>query len=47
MKSRSTQRNTAPSPRKTYQTPALKNLGSVKKLTLKSGSATDGFGTFG
>ncbi|WP_169750810.1 hypothetical protein [Spirosoma radiotolerans] len=43
-------RKTTPSvnslPKKSYKTPAVKWLGSVKKLTLKSGSATDGFGTF-
>ncbi|WP_170069423.1 hypothetical protein [Spirosoma pollinicola] len=33
-------------PKKAYKTPRLKALGSVKKLTLKSGSAVDGFGTF-
>ncbi|WP_460933322.1 hypothetical protein [Spirosoma humi] len=33
-------------PKKTYQTPSIKLLGNAKKLTLKSGSATDGFGTF-
>ncbi|WP_461068980.1 hypothetical protein [Spirosoma horti] len=36
----------APTPKKAYKTPKLKSLGSVKKLTLKSGSATDGFGSF-
>ncbi|WP_460938960.1 hypothetical protein [Spirosoma humi] len=36
----------APAPKKAYKTPKLKSLGSVKKLTLKSGSAVDGFGTF-
>ncbi|WP_461074121.1 hypothetical protein [Spirosoma horti] len=36
----------APTPKKAYKTPKLKALGSVKKLTLKSGSAVDGFGTF-
>lgn len=33
-------------PKKSYQAPAVKLLGNAKKLTLKSGSATDGFGTF-
>jgi hypothetical protein len=36
----------APSTKKAYKAPKLKSLGSVKKLTLKSGSAVDGFGTF-
>jgi len=31
-------------PKKAYQTPKLKVLGNVKKLTLKTGSNTDGFG---
>jgi hypothetical protein len=35
-----------PSPKKAYKSPKLKTLGKVKQLTLKSGSATDGFGTF-
>ncbi|WP_461125481.1 hypothetical protein [Spirosoma aerophilum] len=29
-----------------YTPPTLKLLGNVKKLTLKTGSSTDGFGTF-
>jgi hypothetical protein len=33
-------------PKRAYQSPKLKTLGSVKTLTLKTGSATDGFGTF-
>ena len=33
--------------KKAYKTPKLKTLGNVKKLTLKSGSSVDGFGTFG
>jgi len=33
-------------PKKSYQTPTVKLLGNAKKLTLKSGSAADGFGTF-
>ncbi len=33
--------------KKAYTAPQLKVLGNVKKLTLKSGSAVDGFGTFG
>lgn len=32
------------STRKTYQQPEIKNLGSIKKLTLKMGSNTDGLG---
>lgn len=32
--------------KRVYISPKLKNLGSVKKLTLKAGSNTDGFGTF-
>ena len=32
--------------KKAYQAPKLQALGSVKKLTLKGGSAADGFGTF-
>ncbi|CCH54018.1 hypothetical protein BN8_03156 [Fibrisoma limi BUZ 3] len=31
-------------PKKAYKSPKLKVLGSVKKLTLKIGSNTDGFG---
>ncbi len=34
----------APTPKKAYKTPKLKVLGNVKKLTLKVGSNTDGFG---
>lgn len=34
----------APSPKKAYKAPQLKVLGNVKKLTLKTGSNTDGFG---
>ncbi|WP_461148095.1 lasso RiPP family leader peptide-containing protein [Spirosoma pulveris] len=37
-----------PSPKKkVYQKPVLTVLGSIKRLTLKSGSSVDGFGTFG
>jgi hypothetical protein len=36
-----------PQPKRAYKSPRLKTLGNVKKLTLKSGSATDGFGSFG
>ncbi|RAI77024.1 hypothetical protein HMF3257_27705 [Spirosoma telluris] len=32
------------SPKKAYQTPRVKSLGNVKKLTLKTGSNTDTFG---
>lgn len=32
--------------KKSYQTPAIKNLGSVRKLTLKTGSNVDGLGGF-
>ncbi|WP_170061086.1 hypothetical protein [Spirosoma aerolatum] len=32
------------SSKKTYASPKLKVLGSVRTLTLKSGSNTDGFG---
>jgi hypothetical protein len=32
--------------KKAYQTPKVNVLGNVRKLTLKSGSSTDGFGTF-
>lgn len=35
-----------PKPKRTYHSPKLKTLGNVKKLTLKTGSAADGFGTF-
>ena len=34
----------APAPKKAYKTPKLTVLGSVKKLTLKTGSNVDGFG---
>ncbi|QIP15393.1 hypothetical protein G8759_23560 [Spirosoma aureum] len=34
----------SPSGKKAYKTPKLKVLGNVKKLTLKTGSNTDGFG---
>jgi len=34
----------APTPKKAYKAPQLKILGNVKKLTLKTGSNTDGFG---
>ena len=34
----------APSPKRAYKTPKLSVLGNVKKLTLKVGSNTDGFG---
>lgn len=34
----------APTPKKAYKTPKLKTLGNVKKLTLKTGSNTDGLG---
>lgn len=30
--------------KRTYQKPKLKSLGSVRKITLKTGSDTDGFG---
>ncbi|WP_461091562.1 hypothetical protein [Spirosoma gilvum] len=33
-----------PSPKKAYKSPKLQVLGNVKKLTLKIGSNTDGFG---
>ena len=33
-------------PKKSYEAPTVKWLGNAKKLTLKSGSAADGFGTF-
>lgn len=33
-------------PKKTYHAPRLRKLGSVKKLTLKTGSNSDGFGGF-
>lgn len=33
-----------PAPKKAYQTPRLKKLGDVRKLTLKTGSDADGFG---
>ncbi|SOD78638.1 hypothetical protein [Spirosoma fluviale] len=33
--------------KKAYRTPTLKALGNVKKITLKTGSSVDGFGTFG
>ncbi len=36
----------AASPKKTYKTPRLKSLGSVKNLTLKLGSNVDGMGGF-
>lgn len=36
----------APLPKKTYKTPRLKTLGSVKKLTLKMGSNVDSMGGF-
>ncbi|GAB3506396.1 hypothetical protein GCM10027341_39390 [Spirosoma knui] len=36
-----------PSAKKAYRTPKLKVLGNVKKLTLKVGSNTDGFGGSG
>lgn len=32
--------------KKAYTKPKLKSLGSVRSLTLKTGSATDGFGSF-
>jgi hypothetical protein len=35
-----------PQPKRAYKSPKLKTLGNVKQLTLKSGSAADGFGTF-
>ncbi|WP_461127674.1 lasso RiPP family leader peptide-containing protein [Spirosoma aerophilum] len=35
-----------PSPKKAYKSPTLIALGTVRKLTLKSGSAVDGFGSF-
>lgn len=37
---------TTAKPKKAYRTPELKRVGSVKKLTLKTGSNTDGFGGF-
>ncbi|WP_461149835.1 hypothetical protein [Spirosoma pulveris] len=33
--------------KKAYHAPKLKPLGNVKKLTLKTGSSVDGFGSFG
>ena len=36
----------AVSPKKTYKSPTLKLLGSVKKLTLKLASNVDGMGGF-
>ncbi|WP_460914748.1 hypothetical protein [Spirosoma areae] len=37
-----------PPPKRAYKTPRMKTVGSVQKLTLKSGSNTDSFGgTFG
>ena len=37
----------APTPKKkSYQTPTIKTLGSVRKLTLKTGSNVDGLGGF-
>lgn len=44
-----TNKKTLPdSTKKAYKTPNVKVLGNVKKLTLKVGSNTDGFGgTFG
>ncbi|ADB42055.1 hypothetical protein [Spirosoma linguale] len=38
---------TPPKPKRGYKTPKLKPLGNVKKLTLKTGSSVDGFGSFG
>ncbi|WP_262889200.1 hypothetical protein [Spirosoma agri] len=35
---------TRPAIRKAYQTPKIKTLGNVKKLTLKTGSNTDMMG---
>lgn len=32
--------------KKAYTKPKIKTLGSVRSLTLKTGSATDGFGSF-
>ncbi|WP_198175048.1 hypothetical protein [Spirosoma arboris] len=32
------------SPKKAYQSPRVKSLGNVQKLTLKTGSNTDTFG---
>ncbi len=32
--------------KRTYSTPKIKKLGSVRQLTLKTGSNTDGFGNF-
>ncbi|WP_425290925.1 hypothetical protein [Spirosoma linguale] len=37
----------APARKRAYSTPKLKSLGNVKKLTLKTGSSVDGFGSFG
>ncbi|MFD2933129.1 hypothetical protein [Spirosoma flavum] len=42
MKSKDTQHILSPMPKKAYKTPKLKVLGSVKKLTLKIGSVSDG-----
>ncbi|SOD90398.1 hypothetical protein [Spirosoma fluviale] len=36
-----------PQPKRSYKSPKLNKLGNVKKLTLKSGSSVDGFGSFG
>ena len=38
--------STNSTPKKAYKTPKLKVLGSVKKLTLKTGSDVDGMGGF-
>jgi hypothetical protein len=46
MKSTKNPSLTTPQPKRAYQSPRLKTLGSVKHLTLKTGSAVDGFGTF-
>jgi hypothetical protein len=36
--------NISKNTKKTYQTPVLKKIGSVRKLTLKAGSQVDAFG---
>ena len=41
----STMKNSRKSSKRAYQTPDLKNLGSVKQLTLKIGSVADGMGS--
>jgi hypothetical protein len=39
-------KNNTQKTKRTYIKPKMKKLGSVKQLTLKSGSNTDGFGNF-